>query len=78
MIITFQLAHLRKQIKRGFSWTTFFFGPFALLLRGQYILALIAMVLAVATVGVSWLFFPFIANKLLEETIVQNGWRLVK
>ena len=79
MIIT--LKHpsgVTKQVKEGFSWTTFFFGMFPALFRGDIKWAAIMFLCAWLTFGISWLVFPFIYNKLYIEELKLKGYKLAE
>lgn len=66
---------LVKQIKVGFSWTTFFWGFFPALFRGDWKWALIMGIVAFITFGISWLVFPFIYNKLYIRDLLSKGYK---
>lgn len=70
MHIKFQKNGIKKEVKVGFSWTVFFFGWFALAIRGQYVPA----ILGFFTFNLSSLYFMFAANRLLARNMVENGW----
>jgi hypothetical protein len=65
---------LIKQAKVGFSWTTFFFGIFPALFRGDWKWALIQLVLASITFGISSLVFMFIYNGLYIRDLLEKGY----
>jgi len=58
----------------GFGWTTFFFGFFPALFRGDIKNALIIFVLAMFTGGFSNLIMCFFYNKMYVNDLVSNGW----
>lgn len=74
---------LIKEVKIGFSWTTFFFGFFPALFRGDLKWAAIIFISAVAasliTVGVGgWIpsvIFAFIYNKIYIRELIEKGYR---
>lgn len=68
-------AGVLKEAKVGFSWTTFFFGFFPALFRGDWKWALIMLVAASFTFGVSSLVFCFIYNKLYIKDLLEKGYR---
>jgi len=63
-----------KEAPVGFSWTTFFFGFFPALFRGDIKWAAIMFVVAFVTFGISWLVFPFIYNKLYIKGLLESGY----
>ncbi|WP_294739414.1 DUF2628 domain-containing protein [uncultured Exiguobacterium sp.] len=74
---------LVKEVKVGFSWTTFFFGFFPAFFRGDFKWGLIQLVLAIvagtATVGFGTglvsLVFSFIYNKIYINELIEKGYR---
>ncbi|PID05884.1 MULTISPECIES: hypothetical protein [unclassified Sporosarcina] len=84
MVITLKNdAGLTKSVKVGFSWTTFFFGFFPALFRGDLKWAAIMFILALAagsfTLGLgAWipgLVFSFIYNKIYIKDLIERGYR---
>jgi hypothetical protein len=67
-------AGMVKQAKVGFSWTTFFFGCFPALFRGDWKWFLIQLVVVGITFGVSSLVFCFIYNKLYINDMLEKGY----
>ncbi|MCL4410188.1 MAG: hypothetical protein M1356_07755, partial [Gammaproteobacteria bacterium] len=59
----------------GFSWTTFFFGIFPALFRGDWKWAVIMLLLALVTFGFSQLVFIFIYNKLYIRDLIGAGYK---
>ena len=73
------LAHsttgLQKRVKLGFSWTTFFFGFFPALLRGDLKWTLIMFLLMLVTFGLSGFYFIFAYNKIYIKGLMEKGFR---
>lgn len=76
-------AGVVKEVKLGFSWTTFFFGFFPALFRGDLKWAAIMFITAV-TVGFftlgfgAWIpgiIFSFIYNKINIKELLEKGYR---
>jgi hypothetical protein len=63
-----------KEAKYGFSWTTLLFGFFPALFRGDWKWALIMVVAAIPTVGISWFVFPFVYNKIYIKNLLEKGY----
>ncbi|WP_010622279.1 DUF2628 domain-containing protein (plasmid) [Paucilactobacillus suebicus] len=76
-----QTSHF-KQVKVGFSWTTFFFGCLPALFRGDwkwfFIIALIEIIFGIPTIGfgagIIGIIFSFIYNKLYINDLLSNGY----
>ncbi|OUS69690.1 hypothetical protein B1748_30585 [Paenibacillus sp. MY03] len=72
-----------KEVKVGFSWTTFFFGFFPALFRGDLKWAAIMFITATAigifTLGLgAWvpgIIFSFIYNKMYIKELLEKGYR---
>jgi len=64
-----------KQAPVGFSWTVFFFGFFPPLIRGDWKWAIIFLLCAVITFGLSNLVFMFIYNKLYIKDLIGSGYK---
>jgi hypothetical protein len=76
-------AGVTKEVKVGFSWTTFFFGFFPALIRGDLKWAVI-MFLTAAIVGAftfgfgAWIpgiIFSFVYNKIFIKDLLEKGYR---
>jgi hypothetical protein len=71
-----------KQVKVGFSWTTFFFSFFPALLRGDlkyaFIILISCIVFGFATMGyATWIptvVFAFIYNRLYISDLIRKGF----
>lgn len=76
MIITLkhERSGVRKQAKVGFSWTTFFFGCFVPLFRGDFKWALGMFLLSAVTLGLSWFYFIFAYNKIYIKGLLEKGY----
>jgi hypothetical protein len=76
-------AGVVKDVKVGFSWTTFFFGFFPALFRGDLKWAVIMFITAVAvgifTFGIgAWIpgiIFSFVYNKIFIKDLLDKGYR---
>lgn len=65
-----------KQAPVGFSWTTLFFGFFPALFRGHWVGVLIMVLIGFVSVGLAWLVFPFIYNRLYIRHLLGEGFKL--
>jgi hypothetical protein len=63
-----------KECKVGFSWTTFFFGFFPALFRGDWKWAVIQLICGMITFNFSSLIFCFIYNKLYINDLLTKGF----
>jgi hypothetical protein len=59
----------------GFSWTTFLFGPFPALFRGDFLMALAMVVVGFLTFWLGWLAFGFFYNKVYLDSLIKQGFR---
>ncbi|RDY71656.1 DUF2628 domain-containing protein [Halobacillus trueperi] len=72
-----------KEVKVGFSWTTFFFGFIPALIRGDLKWAVImfvtAMLAGISTLGIgAWIpgiIFSFVYNKIYIKGLLEKGYR---
>ncbi|WP_078551865.1 hypothetical protein [Bacillus alkalicellulosilyticus] len=72
-----------KEVKIGFSWTTFFFGFFPALFRGDIkwalIMFIIALVIGSFTFGIGAsvvaIVFSFVYNKIYIKELMEKGYR---
>lgn len=67
---------VNEDVPVGYSWTVALFGPFALILRRQYVLALVLLLLQLATLGLASLVVAFFANRLWAISLLEQGWEL--
>lgn len=59
----------------GFSWTTLFFGGFPALFRGDFLIGLVFILLAVLTGGLSNIIVAFFYNKQYTTKLVEAGYQ---
>ena len=64
-----------KKAPVGFSWTTFFFGFFPALFRGDWKWAVIQFIIGFITMGLSSFVFMFIYNKLYIKDLIYSGFK---
>jgi len=65
-----------KEAPVGFSWTTFFFGFFPALIRGDWLWALIICAATFVTFGLSGIVFAFIYNRLYIQRLLKQGFKV--
>lgn len=58
----------------GFSWPCLFFAFLWYLYKGMLLKAMLAFLVAVATFGVGWFIFPFIANRQHRDFLLKQGY----
>jgi len=63
-----------KEVKLGFSWTTFFFSIFVPLFRGDFLWFIIMLVIDVLTLGLAWIIFAFIYNGRYIKNLLEKGY----
>ncbi|MBM7551169.1 DUF2628 domain-containing protein [Thalassobacillus pellis] len=76
-------AGVTKEVKAGFSWTTFFFGFFPALFRGDLkwaaIMFITAALVGAFTLGFgAWIpgiIFSFVYNKIYIKDLMEKGYR---
>ena len=68
------LQEEHKEAYVGFSWTTFFFGPFVPLFRGDFKWFLI-MLVGLFTFGILNIVFAFTYNKIYTNNLVAKGYK---
>ncbi len=72
-----------KEVKCGFSWTTFFFGFLVPLIRGDLkwaaILFILSLVLGIPTMGIGGavcgIVFSFVYNKIYIKELIEKGYK---
>ena len=69
---------LTKEAPVGFSWTTFFFGFFPALIRGDVKWTLIIFVCEFFTLGLAGIVFAFIYNRLYITSLIEIGYKVKK
>lgn len=58
----------------GFSWTTFFFGGFPAIIRGDIIVGLVVVILSAMTFGVAGVVWAFVYNKKFTLGLIEKGY----
>ncbi len=72
--ISLKKDNLIKKGLVGFSWTTFFFGFFVPIIRGDARWAIVMVVAALFTFGLSNIVFAFIYNKQYTTRLLESGY----
>ena len=67
---------LIKEAPVGFSWTTFFFGFFPALIRGDMKWAVVIFAAGFVTIGLSNFVFCFIYNRLYVQSLIETGYKV--
>ena len=69
-------AGLTRQVKVGFSWTAFFFGPLPFLFgRGMPVQFLVWLVLGTITFGIGTIYLWFAINKITAKHYLEKGYK---
>ena len=63
-----------KKVPLGFSWTTFFFGGFPALFRGDWLIGIVVIIANALTYGVVGLVMAFIYNKMYAKALFAKGY----
>lgn len=71
MKVIFEKNGITKEVKSGFSWTTFFFSGFPQLFRGEILIGI--LLLFFSYLGVH-LIYAFFANKITARRLIGDGW----
>jgi uncharacterized membrane protein len=53
---------------------SFLFGPLYFAAKGVWTHAIVSVLLALATFGLSWLIYPFFAAQIMETHYLRRGW----
>ena len=64
-----------KTVKVGFSWTMLFFGVLVPLIRGDVKWFFLSLVISGCTLGIGWLVFPFVYNKIYIKGLLEKGYK---
>ena len=70
-------THQIKRAPVGFSWTTFFFGLFPALFRGDFKWLFIQFGASLVTFGLSAWVFAFMYNKFYFQGLLKQGYLVV-
>lgn len=68
---------IRKEVKEGFSWTTFFFGWIPSLIRGDIVSTLKVFILGTLTIGIYTDFKSRTINQDYKEFLLEKGYEEV-
>jgi hypothetical protein len=60
----------------GFSWTTLFFGGLPALVRSDWVMGLVLIVLQFLTWGISGIIAAFVYNKYFTLKLIERGYQL--
>ena len=55
---------------------TFLFGPLYFVVHGVWTHAVISLVLAMLTMGFSWILYPFFAPGIIQTAYLKKGWMI--
>lgn len=64
-----------KEVKSGFSWTVFLFGPIALAIREQYLEAILCLIIGPLTLWIYQIYLSFTANEKLYKKLIKEGYK---
>lgn len=65
-----------ETIDKAWLWCLLF-GCIYLAYKGAWMAAVLALLLAFLTGGLSWFVYPFFARQLVAKSYMQRGWQLV-
>lgn len=72
--VNLRKGNLTKKGFVGFSWTTFFFGFFVPLFRGDWLWMLIMLILCCVSFGIANIILAFLYNKFYTTKLLEDGW----
>ncbi|MEW5773873.1 MAG: hypothetical protein AB1916_10165 [Thermodesulfobacteriota bacterium] len=58
----------------GFSWTTFFFGGFPALFRGDILTGVLVIILNLVSMGIAGILWAFFYNKSYTTKLLEKGY----
>lgn len=67
---------IKKEISKGYSWKSLFFGVFYPLFNGDTKGFFIQLPIALITCGFNWLITPFHYNENRLNRLLYNGWQI--
>ena len=70
------LNHHVVRVRTPWLWT-FLFGPLYLAFHEAWGHAIVSFVVACATVGLSWVVYPFFARGIVRNAYLRKGWQHV-
>ena len=65
-----------EQVDKAWLWCLLF-GTFYFIYKGVWVHAAISFGMALMTSGLSWLIYPFFADKAIRKAYLQKGWKEV-
>lgn len=63
-----------KRVPLGFSWTTFFFGGWVPLIRQDWLIGFILLIVGVITYGIAGIVMSFFYNKIYAKSLFDKGY----
>ena len=67
-----------KKVPLGFSWTTFFFGGWVPLIRQDWIVGFILLIVGIITYGIAGIIMAFFYNKIYAKSLFDKGFYIHK
>lgn len=65
-----------KKVPLGFSWTTFFFGGWPAIFRGDFIVGIVLVIGSMLTYGILSIIMAFIYNKMYAKSLFEKGYKI--
>ena len=66
----------RESVSSPWLWVLLF-GTFYFAVKGVWTHAIVSLVLALLTVGITWLIYPFFASGIMRRHYLSKGWKEV-
>ncbi len=76
ILLRHQTTGIQKNGLYGFSWTTFFWGGFPALFRGDILIGLALIILNIFTFFIAGIIWAFIYNKKYTIALIEKGYEL--
>lgn len=63
-----------KRVPLGFSWTTFFFGGWIPIIRQDWLIGVILLIITIFTGGITGIMAAFFYNKIYAKSLFKSGY----
>lgn len=63
------------QVSTSDAFLVLLFGSLYFAAKGVWSHAIVSLIVAIATIGISWLVYPFFTRSIMEDHYLKMGWR---